>query len=122
MITVLHVNSNPKQKARGVCLIACYLHFTRGFGIKKIEALLGDSLVYSLVPFRDAGIGPADYPLSLTDILRGLQIGMSFNWINAADRFLELSNLECSWILPRRIMACASPSSSHSSQYPSQSP
>ena len=81
-------------------------------------SLFGDAIIASLVPFRDAGIGPADYPLSLTDILRGLSIGMSFDWVSA-DRYVELSNLECSWIVPRRILACASPSQSYCNQYPS---
>lgn len=90
-------------------MIACYLHFTRGFSVSKILSIFGDSILSSLVPFRDAGIGPADYPLTVTDILRGLSIGISFNWVHA-ERFVELNNLECSWVVPNRILACASPS------------
>ena len=62
------------------------------------------------MPFRDAGIGPADYPITVKDVLRGLEIGMENKWITN-DRFQELHELECSWVVPKRIIACASPSS-----------
>jgi hypothetical protein len=71
--------------------------------------MLGESTLNGLTAFRDAGIGPADYPITITDVLRGLTIGMSFEWAQN-DRFVELNNLECSWIVPSRILACASPS------------
>jgi hypothetical protein len=82
--------------------------------VAKIMNLIGESTLKSLSSFRDAGIGPADYPIAVTDVLRGLSIGMNFNWVSS-ERFLELGNLECSWIVPRRIMACASPSQAYSS-------
>jgi len=36
--------------------------------------------------------------------------------------FKELSNLDCSWVIPRRILACASPTNTYSKEYPSQTP
>lgn len=95
-------------------MLACYLHYTRGYSVAKVVKVIGESTLKALTPFRDAGIGPADYPITVVDVLRGLSIGMEFNWVNT-DRFIELNNLECSWIVPRRIMACASPSQSYSS-------
>jgi len=79
--TVLQVSPSPKQKARGICLLACYLHYSRGYSVAKIVNLFGESTLKLLTPFRDAGIGPADYPISVVDVLRGLSIGMSFDWV-----------------------------------------
>ena len=73
-----------------------------------------------LPAFRDAGVGPADYPLSVQDVMRGFDLGLKNSWISN-DRFVELADLECSWIIPGKILACASPSNTISKQYPSQS-
>lgn len=35
---------------------------------------------------------------------------------------MELADLECSWVVPGRIIACASPSATVSMQYPSKQP
>jgi len=86
MLTTLQINSAPKQKARGICLLACYLHFTKGYSVAKITKVIGEHTLNSLIPFRDAGIGPADYPLTVIDVLRGLSIGIEFNWVSI-DRF-----------------------------------
>ena len=72
----------------------------------------------SLCAFRDAGIGRADFPITIVDVMRGLQIGITYNWVNV-DRFKELSILDCSWVVPRRILACASPTKTYSREYPS---
>ena len=75
----------------------------------------------NLTPFRDAGIGPADFPITVQDVLRGLQIGMSHDWVTNSG-FDELLQMESSWVVPGRILACASPSSTLSNQYPSKTP
>jgi hypothetical protein len=54
--------------------------------VKQITFAFGENYIKSLIPFRDAGIGPADYPLSVVDVLRGLHIGLTYNWVKT-DRF-----------------------------------
>lgn len=119
--TTLHIGNNSKQQARGICLLACYLMYQKNYKINQIMSAIGESVVRNQSQFRDAGIGPADYPLAVADCLRGLELGMQNRWVQN-DRFVELANLECSWIIPKRILACASPSTTMSRQYPSQTP
>ena len=66
-------------------------------------------------PFRDAGIGPSDFPLTVIDVLDGLEFGINNGWVNSLERSRDLSNFECNWVVPGHILACASPSSTVSS-------
>jgi len=75
--------------ARGLALIACYLMLVENLTVQKTVTLLGESNVRQMQPFRDAGIGPADFLLALQDILRGLQVGLTFGWISN-NRFEEM--------------------------------
>lgn len=75
--------------ARGLSLIACYLMLVENLSVQKTVTLLGELSVRQMQPFRDAGIGPADFPLTLQDILRGLQVGTTFGWISNS-RFDEM--------------------------------
>ena len=102
-------------------MLACYLLYSKGWQISKIISALGETTLRSLPGFRDAGIGPADFPLSTADVLRGLQLGIQNRWVSN-DRYVELQNKECSWVIPDHILACASPSTTVSRQYPSQTP
>jgi hypothetical protein len=54
--------------------------------VKQICSAFGENYVRSLIPFRDAGIGLADYPISMSDVLRGLHIGLTYSWVKT-DRF-----------------------------------
>jgi hypothetical protein len=99
-------------------LLACYLMLIKKMSVKQIQSAFGQNYLNSLCPFRDAGIGRQDFPITVIDVLRGLMIGITYNWVTA-DRFRELSSLDCSWIVPRRILACASPCQKFSKEYPS---
>ena len=74
--TVLHISTTAEAKHRGLCLLACYLMYFKNWHLSKIISSLGESTLCTLPGFRDAGIGPADYPLSTADVLRGLQLGI----------------------------------------------
>ena len=49
--------------------------------VSNVCSIIGENTIKALCPFRDAGIGPADYPITVVDVLRGLSIGLSFKWI-----------------------------------------
>ena len=52
--------------------MACYLLYVEHLSITKICSIFGENIMQKLKPFRDAGIGPSDYPLTMKDILKGL--------------------------------------------------
>lgn len=79
--THLQVSTNSKQQARGICLLACYLLYQKGYSITKVVSLIGENTIASQQSFRDAGIGPADFPLTVNDVLRGLQLGIKYDWV-----------------------------------------
>jgi hypothetical protein len=58
----------------------------KNMSVKSIVSAFGETYIKSLVSFRDAGIGPADYPIGVADVLRGLHIGISNDWVQT-DRF-----------------------------------
>jgi cell division cycle 14 len=67
--------------------------------------------------YRDAGVGPDDYPITVSDCLSALSKAISMNWYNfksfSAQNFtrnLKLGDL--SWIVPGKIIAFPSPVSS----------
>ena len=68
----VHIPSESKAQARSVCLLACYLIYCKNYSVAQVQNTLGDNYLRSLVTFRDAGIGPDDYPISVVDVLRGL--------------------------------------------------
>ena len=86
----------------------------KAMSIKQVIQAIGESFLKQQISFRDAGIGPPDYPLTPIDIMRGFHIGLTYDWV-CPERFRELSELDCSWVVPRRILACASPSATYSS-------
>jgi hypothetical protein len=41
----------------------------------------GENYLSSLLPFRDAGVSPADYQITVVDILVGLHLGRTYGWV-----------------------------------------
>lgn len=82
--------------------------------MSQIRKAFGNDYLFSLQPFRDAGIGPDDYPITVVDCLIGLQRAIELNWYNYKrfdirefERMLDHGDL--SWIVPGKIIACSSP-------------
>lgn len=79
--TVIQIGPNFKQQARGLTLIACYLMYSKGFSLTQVISAIGETAIKNITPFRDAGIGPDDFPITVSDVLRGLQIGLKHKWV-----------------------------------------
>ena len=68
----------------------------------------------SLQPFRDAGVGPDNFPLTVIDCWKGLERAIELNWYSYA-RFDSyefeqmLKNGDLSWVVPNQIIAFSSP-------------
>ena len=52
--------------------------YSKKMNVSKVCNIIGENTLLSLNPFRDAGIGPADFPISVVDVLRGLSIGLNY--------------------------------------------
>ena len=71
----------------------------------------------NLKTYRDAGIGPDDYPISVKDCVRALEKAIKAGWYSYSsfntqkfDSMLRKGDL--SWIVPGKIIAFPSPVSS----------
>ena len=50
-----------------------YLIISKNYTIKQIQGAFGASYLNSLRHFRDAGVGPDDFPLTILDCLKGIE-------------------------------------------------
>lgn len=67
----VQVPMDSKSQSRCLSLLCCTLLHWKQMTIKQVSQAIGEMYLKNLVPFRDAGIGPADYPLTQLDIMRG---------------------------------------------------
>lgn len=79
---VHHCSPGHKTEANGAFLIGSFLIISKGWPISKIEDALGAAYLHSLKPFRDAGVGPDDFPLTVIDCLKGIERALALNWYN----------------------------------------
>jgi cell division cycle 14 len=68
----------------------------------------------NLKTYRDAGIGPDDYPISVKDCLRALEKAMKASWYSYSSFNMQKFNSmlrkgDLSWIVPGKIIAFPSP-------------
>lgn len=52
--------------------MGAYLLVSQNWSISEVKEALGAAYLQSLKPFRDAGIGPDDFPITVVDCLEGL--------------------------------------------------
>ena len=50
-----------------------FLIIRKNQSIQSVKELFGTQLLSSLQPFRDAGVGPDDFPLTVIDCWKGLE-------------------------------------------------
>ena len=60
--------------------MGAYLMISQKWSIAQVKEALGSAFLASLKPFRDAGIGPDNYPITVIDCLEGLHRAMQLNW------------------------------------------
>ena len=75
-----HCSPNFKTECNGAFLIGSYLIISKSWSIKQIQDAFGASYLNSLRPFRDAGVGPDDFPLTVVDCLKGIERAVQLNW------------------------------------------
>jgi len=120
---VVHACSTQFAKqANAVFLHAGFLLIVKGYSINKIADIFGSSYLDGLVTFRDAGVGPDDFPLTVIDCLKGLQRAIELDFYSYSkfdlydfERMLEQGDL--SWVVQNQIIAFSSPTSHHGGRY-----
>jgi hypothetical protein len=53
--------------------MGCFLIVSKKWTIKQITDAFGNFYLQSLRPYRDAGVGPDDFPLTVIDCLKGFE-------------------------------------------------
>ena len=79
-----------------------------------MEDAFGTAYLERLRPFRDAGVGADDFPLTVVDCLRGMARAVQLNWYGKRSldcREFEsiLKHGDLSWIVPNEVIAFSSP-------------
>lgn len=66
--------------------------------------------------FRDASAGVTNYPLYMEDVLCAVEKAVAMHWLNLISFdmvwFLRLKARDCTWVIPRKVMALSSPDDS----------
>jgi len=57
-----------------------YLVVSQKWSISQVKDAFGAGYLNRLRPFRDAGVGPDDFPLSVIDCLKGMERAVQLNW------------------------------------------
>mmetsp|Transcript_1294 Transcript_1294/g.1743 ORF Transcript_1294/g.1743 Transcript_1294/m.1743 type:complete len:238 (-) Transcript_1294:2041-2754(-) len=100
-----HCSPSYKAEANGTFLMGCYLIISQKWSIKQISDAFGGSYLNSLRPFRDAGVGPDDFPLTVIDCIKGMERAVQLNWYSKGgfDCFefeQMLKHGDLSWVVP----------------------
>ena len=53
--------------------MGAYLIISQKWSVSQVKESLGESYLRSLKPFRDAGVGPDNFPLTVVDCLKGIE-------------------------------------------------
>ena len=64
--------------------MGAYLIISQKWSVKRVKEALGESYLRSLKPFRDAGVGPDNFPLTVVDCLKGLERAIQLHWYDKA--------------------------------------
>ena len=105
-------------------LLGAYLIIVEKFTVEKVKKAFGQDMLANLYPFRDAGVQPCSFPLSVVDCLNGIKRAIELGWYNFerfnANQFENMLNCgDLSWVVPGQIIAFASPTSGYN-RYSSQ--
>jgi hypothetical protein len=68
---VHHCSQGFKHQANGSFLMGCFLIISKKWTISQIKDAFGSSFLQSLQPYRDAGVGRDNFPLTVIDCLKG---------------------------------------------------
>ena len=79
-----HCGQSYKHQANGSFLIGCFLISSKNWSVSKVKDALGASYLSALRPFRDAGVGPDDFPLTVIDCLKGFARARELKWYTKA--------------------------------------
>ena len=80
-----HCNPNYRHEANGSFLMGSYLIISKKWSVDQVKEAFGASYLSRLRPFRDAGIGPDDFPLTVIDCLKGIDRAVKLNWYSEAN-------------------------------------
>ena len=75
-----HTGTNFKTQANAAFLMGAYLITRKNQSVQKVKELFTNQYLSSLQPYRDAGVGPDDFPLTVVDCLRGLERAVELGW------------------------------------------
>jgi cell division cycle 14 len=112
---VFYSQSAGEKLTNSVFLMAAYCIMIRHQSVKETRKQFQIYEEY-LIPFRDAGSENDTFGLTVWDCIAGLDKGKKFGWIDLQDfnvreyeHFERVENGDLNWIIPGKIMACASP-------------
>ena len=111
---VHHCGQSFKYEANGAFLMGSYLIVAKKWTVKRVSDAFGTAYLNRLRPFRDAGVGADDFPLTVIDCLDGIQRAVQLNWyskrgFNCSEFEQMLKHGDLSWIVPDEIIAFPSP-------------
>ena len=94
--------------------MSCYLLICENYSLTQIENAFGRSYLSGLMTYRDAGIGPDDFPITVRDCLVAIQKAINAGWYDfnsfSSQKFEKMQkNGDLSWIVPNMIIAFPSP-------------
>ena len=116
-----YTSQNPQKRSNaGLLMGAFQIIVLRRSAVESFQAF---SSVPSFLEFRDAGYGACTYKCTILHVLKGLEKGIQLNWF-AYDKFNvqeyefyeKVENGDWNWVIPKKMLAFASPSPSKSDQ------
>lgn len=75
-----HCGPGFKTQANGTFLLGSFLIVNKGWSINQVKDAFGSTFLSQLRPFRDAGVGPDDFPLTVLDCLKGIERAVELKW------------------------------------------
>ncbi|VVT55522.1 uncharacterized protein SAPINGB_P004637 [Magnusiomyces paraingens] len=82
----LYSKPNPRDRANAACILCCYMVLIQSWPPHLVLAPIAQADP-PFMPFRDAGYAPADFVLTIQDVVYGL-------WKAKEKRFLDIANFD----------------------------
>ncbi|EAN80193.1 tyrosine phosphatase, putative [Trypanosoma brucei brucei TREU927] len=100
------------ERANAACLLACFCVAGLRWSAAETWRIFQEAFP-PIISFRDASYGVSTFPLSLSDILGGLQRAVELGWYdpNTFDlqEYDRLRIYDCCWIIPKALLTFSSP-------------
>ncbi|KAH9586239.1 Dual specificity/tyrosine protein phosphatase [Trypanosoma melophagium] len=100
------------ERANAACALACFCVATLRWSASVTWGIFQQTYP-PMIPFRDASYGVSTFPLTLLDVISGLEKAIALQWydvrtfdVNAYER---LRQYDCNWVVPNTMMAFSSP-------------